>query len=218
MNPYNRHSPRSLPSPVGLPQCHRPAFTMLEMMTSLAVLSIGVLGLGTLMVRQSKQISQAEKWCVPDPTYYVVGQSDGWMLALDAPASLANSASVMPWTSPVNGKAKYTLTLLSLSRAYASANMSATVSLQPADGNDADPGGGDPNAASLAGDPNSSMASGDSNTSAASADSNTSAVTVTANDAATDTSNNATGNGHGNGNGNGNGHAYGKNKVKGNGK
>jgi hypothetical protein len=111
----------------------RPAggFTLVELQISLAILAIGILGLLTLMVRQSKQITRLEAWCVPNPTYYVVGQTDPWMRALGAPAELTPSAGQSAWTPPVSGEKDNLVTLVSFSQP--GQTMSAQVTLEPND-------------------------------------------------------------------------------------
>lgn len=105
-------------------------FTLLELQVSLAVLAIGVLGLSSLMIRQSRQIDRIEAWCVPDRTYYVVGQTDPWMRALGAPAELAASAGESAWVPPVGSQKDNIVTLLTYSR-QGQTNMSAQVTLDP---------------------------------------------------------------------------------------
>lgn len=109
----------------------RPArgFTLLELQVSLAVLAIGILGLSTLTIRQSKQVARVEAWCTPDRTYYVVGQTHPWMRALGAPAELADSAGQSAWAPPVSGEKDNVVTLLTFSRP--GLNMSAQVTLEP---------------------------------------------------------------------------------------
>jgi prepilin-type N-terminal cleavage/methylation domain-containing protein len=107
-------------------------FTLLELHVSVALLAIGFIALMTLMVRQSKQISRLEAWCVPDRTYYVVVQTDPWMRALGAPAELATSTGQSAWVPPVSGNKDNEVTLLSHS--YEGQTMSAQVGLDPSGG------------------------------------------------------------------------------------
>lgn len=103
------------------------AFTMLELQVALGVLAIGLLGLGSLMIRQSRQVARLESWCVPDRTYYVVAQSNPWMRALNAPADFNAAAGQGPWAPPVTGRKTYVITLVSQARTSNAACLSAVV-------------------------------------------------------------------------------------------
>jgi len=137
-----------LPRP-GLPRCSRsgfetrarpagsrsgrsPAFTLLELMISLSVLAIGLMGIQALMIRQSKQVSRMEQWCLDDPTYYVVNQSEEWMRALRGPATLQNQPGQTAWSPPVVSRDHYEVTLESFTCPYGSEEASAQVTLTAA--------------------------------------------------------------------------------------
>ena len=108
----------------------RRAFTLLELVVSLVIMASGLLAIQALLVRQSKQVCRLERWCQPHPTYYVVSQSDKWMRALGAPASLETQAGHTAWTSPVGPPFDYNVTLNSSARSDSGRRVSARVSLQ----------------------------------------------------------------------------------------
>jgi hypothetical protein len=108
----------------------RRAFTILELTISVAIMMAGLLAIQSLMIRQSKQVSRLERWCQPNPTYYVVHQSDRWMRALGAPAGLESQAGQAAWTPPVAAPFSYHVTLLSFARPYDNGQMSANVSME----------------------------------------------------------------------------------------
>jgi prepilin-type N-terminal cleavage/methylation domain-containing protein len=116
--------------------CRRPArarrraFTLLELVVSLAIMAAGLLAVQALLVRQSKQVSRLERWCQPHPTYYVVSQSDKRMRKLGAPASLETQAGQTAWTSPVGPPFDYNVTLNSIARSADGQQVSAQVSLK----------------------------------------------------------------------------------------
>jgi len=112
------------------PRGRRRAFTILELTISLAIMMAGLLAIQSLMIRQSKQVSRLERWCQPNPTYYVVHQSDPWMRALGAPAGLESQAGQAAWTPPVAAPFSYHVTLLSFARPYDNGQMSANVSME----------------------------------------------------------------------------------------
>lgn len=95
----------------------------------MAVLAIGVLGVVTLTVRQSRQIARMEAWCAPDRTYHVVEQTNPWMRALGAPAELAEDAGQVAWSPSVSGQKDNVVTLLSHSQQ--GQVMSAQVTVEP---------------------------------------------------------------------------------------
>ena len=105
-------------------------FTMLELQVAMGVLAIGLLSLGSLMVRQSRQVERLEKWCVPDRTYHVVVQANSWLRSLNAPADLTESPAQAPWQPPVSTQRNNALTLLSCTRAVGIASLSAQVGVQ----------------------------------------------------------------------------------------
>ena len=111
-------------------RARRRAFTLLELTVSLAIMAAGLLAVQSLMVRQSKQVGRLERWCQPPPTYYVVSQSDEWMRALGAPASLETQAGQTAWTTPVEPPFDYDVTLDSIARSDDGQQVSAQVSLQ----------------------------------------------------------------------------------------
>ena len=114
------------------PLARRPkAFTFLELHVSVAVLAIGLLGLCTLSVRQSKQVARMEAWCAADHTYRVVSQSEPWMRSLGAPALLAEGPQEQAWSPPVQDRDQYHVTLLSWGRPFGSLTASAQVELTP---------------------------------------------------------------------------------------
>jgi hypothetical protein len=108
----------------------RRACTLPELVISLAIMMAGLLAIQSLMIRQSRQVSRLERWCQPQPTFYVVHQSDAWMRALGAPAALETQAGQAAWTPPVTGPYKYSVTLLSFTRPYDSGQMSANVAME----------------------------------------------------------------------------------------
>jgi hypothetical protein len=103
---------------------------LLELAVSLAIMAAGLLAVQSLMVRQGKQVCRLERWCQPPPTYYVVSQSDKWMQALGAPASLETQAGQTAWTTPVEPPFDYDVTLDSIARSDDGQQVSAQVSLQ----------------------------------------------------------------------------------------
>ena len=111
-------------------RARRRAFTLLELVVSLVIMASGLLAVQALLVRQSKQVCRLERWCQPHPTYYVVNQSDKWMRALGAPASLETQAGQTAWTSPVGPPFDYNVTLNSSARSDNGQRVSARVSLQ----------------------------------------------------------------------------------------
>jgi prepilin-type N-terminal cleavage/methylation domain-containing protein len=111
-------------------RARRRAFTLLELVVSLAIMAAGLLAVQGLLVRQSKQVSRLERWCQPHPTYYVVSQSDKWMRKLGAPASLETQAGQTAWTSPVGPPFDYKVTLNSIARSADGQQVSAQVSLK----------------------------------------------------------------------------------------
>jgi prepilin-type N-terminal cleavage/methylation domain-containing protein len=91
----------------------RRAFTMLELQVALVVMAIGLLGIETLMIRQSKQVSRLEQWCVSSPTYYLVSQTDPYLRAMETPARLETQPGQTAWTPPVAQRRQYEVELLS---------------------------------------------------------------------------------------------------------
>jgi len=89
----------------------RSAFTILELQVSLIVLTAGLFTMSSLVSVQSKQMSRLETWCRPDPTYYVVSQSNRWLRKLNAQAQLETQAGQAAWTPPVAGNAKHQVVL-----------------------------------------------------------------------------------------------------------
>ena len=128
---YVERAPR-LPTrarPAGSRSGRSPAFTLLELVISLSVLAIGLLGIQALMMRQSKQVSRMEQWCLSDRTYYVVHQSEKWMRALRGPATLENQPGQTAWSPPVVSRDYYEVTLESFTCPYGSEEASAQVTL-----------------------------------------------------------------------------------------
>ena len=126
--PARRTTPGLLPSSRADRRGGRgPGFTMLELHVAIAILAIGLLGLGSLMVRQSRQVSRLERWCVPDRTYHVVVQTDPWMRLLEAPADLREGPDQAAWSPPVSADKDYAVTVLSQTRVAGSSAMSAQV-------------------------------------------------------------------------------------------
>jgi hypothetical protein len=105
---------------------------MLELVISLSVLAIGLLGIQALMIRQSKQVSRMEQWCLNDRTYYVVNQSEEWMRVLRGPATLQNQPGQTAWSPPVVSRDYYEVTLESFTCPYGSEEASAQVTLTAA--------------------------------------------------------------------------------------
>jgi len=102
-------------------------FSFVEVHLALAILATGLLALSSLMVMQSRQIRRAESWCKPDPTFYVVSQSNKWMRRLQAPANLDTSPGGTAWTPSVSGTIKYEVWLYSLTHNIDSQTASADV-------------------------------------------------------------------------------------------
>ena len=132
---YVERARRDLPTrarPAGSRSGRSPAFTLLELMISLSVLAIGLMGIQALMIRQSKQVSRMEQWCLNDRTYYVVNQSEEWMRALRGPATLQNQPGQTAWSPPVVSRDHYEVTLESFTCPYGSEEASAQVTLTAA--------------------------------------------------------------------------------------
>jgi prepilin-type N-terminal cleavage/methylation domain-containing protein len=110
-------------------QRRRKAFTLLELQVAILVMAIGLMGVLTLMVRQSRQVSRLEAWCHEDRTYYVVPQSNEWMRTLAAPSDLNTAAGQPAWTPLVEGPRLFTLTLRSSTRTLDTQEASAEVAL-----------------------------------------------------------------------------------------
>ena len=106
-----------------------PAFTMLELVISLSVLGIGLLGIQALMIRQSKQVTRMEQWCLNDRTYYVVHQSEEWMRALRGPATLESQPGQTAWSPPVVSRDFWEVALGSFTCPYGTDQASAQVTL-----------------------------------------------------------------------------------------
>ena len=81
----------------------RAGFTILELTVSLSVLMAGLFTTISLVSVQTRQMTQAEAWCRPAPTYYVVSQSDKWLRKFGATAEVNTQAGQPPWTPPVTG-------------------------------------------------------------------------------------------------------------------
>ena len=105
------------------------AFTFLELHVSVAILAIGLLGLLSLTVRQSRQVAHMEAWCAADRTYRVLPQTEAWMRSLGAPALLADRADQRAWSAPVTGRDRYQVTLVSWGRPFGGQTASAQVTL-----------------------------------------------------------------------------------------
>jgi prepilin-type N-terminal cleavage/methylation domain-containing protein len=132
---YVERARRDLPTrarPAGSRSGRSPAFTLLELVISLSILAIGLLGIQVLMIRQSKQVSRMEQWCLNDRTYYVVNQSEEWMRALRGPATLQNQPGQTAWSPPVVSRDHYEVTLESFTCPYGSEEASAQVTLTAA--------------------------------------------------------------------------------------
>ena len=128
---YVERAPR-LPTrarPPGSRSGRPPAFTMLELVISLSVLGIGLMGIQTLMIRQSKQVTRMEQWCLNDRTYYVVNQSETWMRALRGPATLENQPGQTAWSPPVVSRDFWEVALGSFTCPYGTDQASAQVTL-----------------------------------------------------------------------------------------
>ena len=110
-----------------------PAFTMLELVISLSVLGIGLLGIQALMIRQSRQVTRMEQWCLNDRTYYVVHQSEKWMRALRGPATLESQPGQSAWSPPVVERNFWDVSLGSFTCPYGTDEASAQVTLTLAD-------------------------------------------------------------------------------------
>ena len=112
------------------------AFTFLELHVSVAILAIGLLGLLGLTVRQSRQVARMESWCAAAHTYRVIPQTERWMRALGAPATLAQDPAQQVWSPPVTDRNHNDVSLRSWSRPFGGLTASARVELTPrADGN-----------------------------------------------------------------------------------
>ncbi len=133
----------------------RAGFSLLELQVSLAVLAIGLMGLHALTLRQGRQVSVLEKWCVSSPTYYVAAQSSPWMKALGAPAELHTAAGIAAWSPPVAAGGANTVTILSLQRPLDGMSLAAVATVQPLT---------DPNAAVSASDTGAAAVVSDLNT------------------------------------------------------
>ena len=119
--------------PAGSRRGRPPAFTMLELVISLSVLGIGLLGIQALMIRQSKQVTRMEQWCLNDRTYYVVHQSEEWMRALRGPATLQDQPGQAAWSPPVVSRDFWEVALGSFTCPYGTDQASAQVTLTLAD-------------------------------------------------------------------------------------
>ena len=75
------------------------------------VLTAGLFTMSSLLSVQSKQMGRLETWCRPDPTYYVVSQSNRWLRKLNARAQLDTQAGQEAWTPPVSDGTKYQVVL-----------------------------------------------------------------------------------------------------------
>jgi len=115
--------------PAGSRSGRPPAFTLLELVISLSVLGIGLLGIQALMIRQSKQVSRMEQWCLNDRTYYVVHQSEEWMRALRGPATLESQPGQTAWSPPVVSRDFWEVALGSFTCPYGTDQASAQVTL-----------------------------------------------------------------------------------------
>lgn len=85
----------------------RRGFTFLEIQVALAVLMAGLFSMVWLLTVQSRQMSRAEAWCRPDPTYYVVSHTSMWLRKFEAAAELKSEPGQEPWTPPVSGTKQY---------------------------------------------------------------------------------------------------------------
>ena len=103
------------------------AYSLLEVQIALIVLMAGVLGLCTMLRTHSRQMEVAESWCREDIEYYVVSQSNTWMMVLGAPAELHTEPGVSAWTPPVLDEKFYEVSLdsfvLDTENRLASANL-----------------------------------------------------------------------------------------------
>ena len=88
-----------------------PAFSLVELVVSLSVLMVGLLGLIAAIRVHSRQMEKVETWCRSPSTYYVVSQTDPWMRQLGAPADLNTQAGGVAWTPPVSDKHRYVVRL-----------------------------------------------------------------------------------------------------------
>ena len=109
--------------------CRAKAFTFLELHLAVAVLAVGLLGLLGLTVRQSRQVARMEAWCATDRTYRVIPQTEAWMRAFGAPATLAQSPSQQAWSPPVSNRDRYEVALRSWGRPFGDLTASAQVEL-----------------------------------------------------------------------------------------
>ncbi len=102
----------------------------------MVIMAVGLLGIGTLMIRQSRQVSRLEQWCSTNQTYYLVAQSDQWMRTLGAPAELSGTAGHVPWTPGVWKHEAYSVTVDAMSRPFGGSQIAADVSLLRRTGTD----------------------------------------------------------------------------------
>jgi len=78
----------------------RRGISMLELQVAMVILASGLVALGSLMATQSRQVRQAEAWCVGEGGFYVAPHADKWMRLLKPPAAL-EPAPPAPWQPEV---------------------------------------------------------------------------------------------------------------------
>ncbi|MCE5325303.1 MAG: prepilin-type N-terminal cleavage/methylation domain-containing protein [Planctomycetaceae bacterium] len=114
-------------------------FTLLELQVAVAVLGIGLLSLVGLTVRQSRTVSEIESWCLGDPTFYAVSQTDGWLQRLDVPADLYDSAGATAWSPPVAASRFNVVTLEDFQGSLSAQTITAQASVAVISGGANDP-------------------------------------------------------------------------------
>ncbi|MCE5277737.1 MAG: prepilin-type N-terminal cleavage/methylation domain-containing protein [Planctomycetaceae bacterium] len=119
----------------------RGGFTLLELQVAIAVLGIGLLSLVALTVRQSRSVGELESWCVDEPTFYVVSQTDGWLQRLGVAADLYDRAGEAPWSPPVAASRFNVVTLDDVQGALSTQTMTVRASVAAIAGNNTPPAG-----------------------------------------------------------------------------
>ena len=78
----------------------RRGISMLELQVAMVILASGLVALGSLWATHSRQVRQAETWCVGEPNFYLAPHADKWMRLLKPPAAL-DPAPPTPWLPEV---------------------------------------------------------------------------------------------------------------------
>ena len=77
------------------------AYSLLELQIAIIVLTLGFLGITATIRVHSRQLRVLSNWDGQPQTYYVAGQTNGWMRALGAPAEMHTDPYVGVWAPPV---------------------------------------------------------------------------------------------------------------------